>query len=253
MSVNGIDGTMGYNPYVVMNTAQQSQSTQMQKPSGQPPALEEAFSRANADGDEYISSSEMASMLSMGQSDELSEEGLAMYAEADIDGDGQLNENEFNTQMEKMAEQATPPPMNGQMPSGGMPGVNSTDETDATLTANLSQVLSLVGNASSSGTGSASSSTQAAPEDSSDEDEELTAMEILANKLADARDLDGDGEVSSSESAEYAEENQESQSSGNTQTAQVADPDKLSKTGIYQAISDMTSESDVVESQTMYA
>jgi hypothetical protein len=112
MSISGIGGGAGYNPYVVMNTSQQSQGMQKPQgsplPKGDPPSAEEMYSKADSNGDAYISQAEMAGVLSMGQSDELSEDGLQMYADADVDGDGQLSQDEFNTQMEKMSDEMGP-------------------------------------------------------------------------------------------------------------------------------------------------
>ena len=125
MSVSSIGGSMGYNPYVVMNNSQQTQGAQKPQggspPQGGPPpqgagetSTDEMYSKFDTDGDSYISETEMASVLSMGQSEELSEEGLAMYADADIDGDGMLSQEEFDTQMQAMRDEMGPPPQMGQ-------------------------------------------------------------------------------------------------------------------------------------------
>lgn len=123
MSISGIGGSTGYNPYVVMNSSQQTNG--MQRPQGgpppgasgaggTPPSKEDMYAKVDSDGDSYISQSEMAGVLSMGQSDELSDDGIAMFEEADIDGDGQLSQEEFNTQMEALRDEMGPPPDGGQ-------------------------------------------------------------------------------------------------------------------------------------------
>jgi hypothetical protein len=132
-----------------MNNSQQAQG--MQKPQGappsqgsEPPSKEDMYAKFDTDGDSYISETEMASVLSMGQSEELSEEGLSMFADADVDGDGKLSQEEFDTQMESMRDEMGPPP-------GGAPGAGEEQMSGASIsTSSGVDMYSLIQNVSGS-------------------------------------------------------------------------------------------------------